>query len=74
MANEDMTGALFKNDKPQSDKSPTHTGYVIIGGKRYRLSAWVREAKNSGKRFFSIRASEDQQKPQGGSGGGGDTF
>jgi hypothetical protein len=48
----DMSGSLFKNDKPTTEKSPTHTGTVMINGVKYRQSAWVKETKD-GRKYFS---------------------
>lgn len=47
------TGALFANDKRETDKHPTHTGSINVNGVEYWLSAWVRESK-TGKKFFSM--------------------
>jgi hypothetical protein len=49
----DNSGILFKNLKPQDDKSPHYTGNLIVDGKKYWLSAWVKEAKN-GKKFMTL--------------------
>jgi hypothetical protein len=50
------SGALFKNDKKESDKHPDYKGDINIEGRNYWISAWVKEGK-SGK-FFSISVSE----------------
>lgn len=53
MQNKLNTGALFRNEKPRSPQSPTHTGSINVDGKEYSISAWVKESKN-GNRFFSL--------------------
>ncbi len=48
------SGALFRNDDRKSDRHPEYTGSINVAGTEYWLSAWVREAKGSGKKFFSL--------------------
>jgi uncharacterized protein (DUF736 family) len=59
------TGALFKNDKRESDSHPTHTGSLDVEGVEYWISAWVNESK-AGKKYFSIklRAKDAAAKPK----------
>ena len=47
----DMTGSLFKNDKPKNDRSPPYTGKVKIEGKEYWINGFVNEKKDGGKYF-----------------------
>ena len=56
----DNSGTLFRNDQGDNPKRPTHTGKARIGGKDYRVSAWVKEGK-SGK-FFSLAFDEPRDK------------
>ena len=51
----DMTGSLFRNDKRESDHHPEVTGSILIEGKAYWLSGWVRESAQ-GKKYFSLAA------------------
>jgi hypothetical protein len=55
----DFTGALFKNTKMTSDKSPTYTGYITIEGVEYWQSAWVKEGVNGGKFFTQAFKRKD---------------
>ena len=48
----DMSGALFKNDRRTRDNHPEYQGYVLVDGKEFWLSAWVKEG-GKGK-FFSL--------------------
>jgi hypothetical protein len=62
----DNSGAIFKNEKVTSDKAPGYTGYILIGGTEYELSAWVKEGKKG--KFFSLavkpkQESRDDYKP-----------
>jgi hypothetical protein len=60
----DLTGALFRipEDKRKSESWPTHEGSVIVGGLKYYLSAWVKEAK-SGQKYFSLALKPADEKP-----------
>ena len=60
--NNDLTFAMFKNDKGENQARPDYTGTVTLeGGKEMRMAAWVRESK-SGLKFLSGRLSEPQPK------------
>jgi hypothetical protein len=59
----DMSGALFKNDKGDNDRRPDYRGDCNIGGVTYRISAWVKEARN-GTKFMSLAFDEDQGDDQ----------
>lgn len=58
------SGSLFKNDKKKNDKHPDLTGTAEIGGNKFYVSAWVKEGKNSGKKFYSLSftSAEDSLK------------
>lgn len=70
--NNDNSGALFRNDRKEKDNHPDHKGSAEIicphCGKKseWWLAAWVRTAKNSGARFFSIaftdKAAQEQKQ------------
>lgn len=54
------SGVLFKNEKRTKDTHPTHNGNCVIHcpncnrTAEFWLSAWVKEAKTSGRKFFSL--------------------
>lgn len=54
------SGVLFKNDKATNDRAPQFTGKINVGGKEFRLAAWVKEGKNG--KFFSLNVSEFENK------------
>jgi cytochrome b involved in lipid metabolism len=56
----DMSGAIFKNDKATSDKAPGYTGYILINGTEYDLSAWLKEGKKG--KFFSLSVKPKQTR------------
>jgi len=47
MEKPDNSGALFRNDRKETDKQPDYTGEARIEGVEYRLSAWLNEAKTA---------------------------
>lgn len=49
----DNSGALFRNDRKESENHPDHTGTAKIQGREYYISAWIKQGKNGGK-FFSL--------------------
>jgi hypothetical protein len=59
----DLTGALFRidEDRRKNDNWPTHDGYVVVGGKKLYLSAWVRTSKD-GKKYFSLALKPAEEK------------
>jgi hypothetical protein len=53
----DNSGAVFKNSRPNSDKSPPLTGNALIGGVEYWISAWTKTDKN-GEKWMSLAFKE----------------
>lgn len=57
-------GALFKNDRKETENHPDYTGKINVGGTDRYLSAWLKTSK-SGQKFMSISLGRDvEQKPQ----------
>ena len=56
MENNKNSGALFRNDKRETEKHPEYTGKITIEGVEYYLSAWVNEMRN-GQKYFAIKAT-----------------
>jgi hypothetical protein len=55
-------GALFKNDRRETDKHPEYSGTINVDGRDYWLSAWVKDGKK-GKFFsLSVKAKEDRNR------------
>jgi len=50
----DNSGTLGRNDRATTDKHPSHKGRACIAGVDYWVSAWVKEAKATGSKFFSL--------------------
>lgn len=59
-----LTGALFKNDKAGNEKRPDYTGSAEIEGVHYWISSWIKEGKN-GQKFMSLSFKPKEEKPQG---------
>jgi hypothetical protein len=53
-------GALFKNDKKESDKHPDYKGNIMLGGVVYEIAGWK---KDGGKgTFLSLKGQVPRQK------------
>ena len=59
-----FTGALFKNDKKESEKHPDYRGSITIDGVEYWQSAWLKKSK-SGVTFMSQSFTpKEEAKPK----------
>lgn len=52
---------LFKNNNRKTEKHPSHTGEMLLGGKIYSLSMWPKPDRN-GKTFLAGNAKLKQTK------------
>jgi len=52
-------GALFRNDRRESERHPEYTGSINVEGKEFYLSAWVKESK-AGRKYFSLSVQPKQ--------------
>jgi uncharacterized protein (DUF736 family) len=50
----ELRGALFKNDKKADERDPDYTGNAQVKGQEYFLDAWLKKSK-AGKTFMSVR-------------------
>lgn len=59
------TGALFVNDKRETEKHPNAKGTINVEGVEYWVSAWTKTAA-SGARYqsLSLTKKEQQAAPQ----------
>lgn len=75
MAQREKSGILSKNDKKTTDKHPDYKGDMMIEGREYWLSGWIKKSKD-GRSFLSLALTpKDEQRAQrgpGGNGGNGD--
>ena len=56
----DNSGALFKNDKKESDSHPDYKGSAMIDGTEYWFSAWINESK-TGTKYMKTSFSLKEQ-------------
>jgi uncharacterized protein (DUF736 family) len=61
--NNELRGALFKNDKGDNPARPDYRGNCVINGQRYKISAWIRKAR-SGMTFMSMAYTLDEPTPE----------
>ena len=50
----DNSGSIFRNDKRDNDRQPTHQGSCKINNQEFWISAWVNETK-AGAKYFSLK-------------------
>ena len=50
------TGAIFKNDRKETDRHPDYNGSCEINGVEMWMSAWIKTSKN-GKKFNNVNKS-----------------
>lgn len=62
----DLTGALFKNDKRETDKHPHATGSCLINGVEFWVAAWTKDGKNGKWQSLSFTPKDKQasRKPE----------
>ena len=56
----DGSGALFKNDKQDNENWADYRGDIMIDGREYWLSAWIKEGKNG--KFMSLSAKPKDKR------------
>lgn len=56
----DNTGAMFVNDKKETELHPDRKGSALIGGVEYWVSGWINESK-SGTKYMSLKFSAKEQ-------------
>lgn len=63
MANKDFSGALFRNDKKETDAHPDYRGSATIGGVEYWVSGWINTARETGKKYMSLALKAKDTPP-----------
>ena len=57
-------GAIFRNDKKESEKHPDMTGSINVGGTEYYVSAWTKVSKKGAKFLsLSVKAKDSVAAP-----------
>ncbi len=54
-------GALFVNDKKQSEQHPDFKGSIDVGGREFWISAWKNMSK-TGKPFIKLSVEPKEQR------------
>lgn len=62
----DNSGALFVNDKKQTDKHPDRTGSATIDGTEYWVSGWLKKGAKGPFLSLAFKAKDASTKPEGG--------
>ncbi len=57
-------GSLFVNNKDGVESRPDRTGRMMLGGKMYRISGWIKESTNGGKPWLSLSIQEEKPKEE----------
>ena len=56
----DNSGALFKNDKKESDSQPDYKGSAMINGSDYWVSGWI-NVSSAGTKYMKFSYSPKEQ-------------
>lgn len=59
----DNSGTLGKNLRKEKESHPTHTGQCTVDGKRFWISAWVKDGRD-GSKFFSLAFKPMEQRQE----------
>ena len=68
MKKNDNSGAMFPVEERASDKHPTHSGNVNVGGKDWFVVAWVNTYEDTSgepKKYLSLKFNEPKPKENG---------
>jgi len=60
--NNELRGALFRNDKGDNPARPDYRGRCQVDGAAYKISGWVRTSQ-AGQTFLSLAFTADPATP-----------
>lgn len=58
----DNSGAIFINDRKESDRHPDRTGTAMVDGVMYYVSGWVKQGTKG--QFLSLSFKPKEEKPR----------
>jgi hypothetical protein len=56
------TGALFRNERKETEKHPDYKGNITVDNQEYWFSAWIREG--AGGKYLSCAVSPREPAPK----------
>lgn len=56
------SGALFRNDRKETDKHPDYRGEINVDGVDYWISSWLKTS-SKGTKFMSLAVTPKEDKP-----------
>lgn len=59
-----MTGAISKNDYKKKESHPDYRGKCEIDGRKISISGWVRERKDGSGAFLALAFQFDEEQPK----------
>jgi len=67
MPDYDNTFILWKARKSENPKAPSFSGFLTVGGHKYRIAAWTKSPDKNGDKYLTGKVTDDadaQAKPQ----------
>jgi hypothetical protein len=58
----ELQGALFRNDKKSKETDRDFQGEVTVEGKEYWISSWINEGKE-GRKYFKLKLKPKDDAP-----------
>ena len=58
----ELQGALFRNDKKSKETDRDFQGEVTVEGKEYWISSWINEGKE-GRKYFKLKLKPKDAAP-----------
>jgi uncharacterized protein (DUF736 family) len=56
------SGAIFRNEKKQTESHPDYTGSINVNGVDMWVSGWLKTSEKTGKKFMSLSVKDKVEK------------